>query len=134
VKRVVIDTNVLVSAAITPHGNPSKILMMFTDGHINLHFCTEMITEYSRVLAYSKFDLSDQAQAAIILDIISKGIPVTPKVSTIPLTHESDRVFYDTAKTSNSILVTGNIKHYPNEPMIMTPTDFIALFTKPDIM
>jgi len=41
------------------------------------------------------------------------------------MSDESDRVFYDTAKTIGAILVTGNIKHYPDEPLIMTPAVFM---------
>lgn len=38
---------------------------------------------------------------------------------------EKDRIFYDTAKESSAILVTGNIKHFPKEAFIMSPNDFI---------
>jgi predicted nucleic acid-binding protein len=41
---------------------------------------------------------------------------------------ETDRKFYDTAKSSSATLITGNMKHYPAEPFIMTPADFIEGF------
>ena len=40
---------------------------------------------------------------------------------------ESDRIFYDTAKESKSILISGNLKHFPNEEFIMLPADFLEL-------
>jgi len=126
VKRVVIDTNVLVSSAISDQGNPKAIMDLVSDEQIQPCYCTEIISEYSRVLAYPKFGLSTQVQAIIIHEIIALGIPITPKTSTSPLSHESDRIFYDTAKTSGAILITGNTKHFPDEPMIMTPSEFLA--------
>jgi len=51
---------------------------------------------------------------------------IEPFVSTVFMTDETDRTFYDTAKASDSILITGNIKHYPTEPFIMTPTEFLT--------
>jgi len=42
------------------------------------------------------------------------------------MTDETDRVFYDTAKASGAILITGNIRHYPAMPFIMTPADFLG--------
>jgi hypothetical protein len=47
--------------------------------------------------------------------------------------HEDDRIFYDTAKHSGSILVTGNLKHYPKEAFILAPTEFLAKHVKLEI-
>jgi hypothetical protein len=38
---------------------------------------------------------------------------------------ETDRKFYDTAKAAGAMLITGNTKHYPDEPFILTPAAFI---------
>jgi len=125
-KRVVIDTNVLISSVISPQGNPARILDMISDEQIQLYYCTEIIDEYIRVLAYPKFGLPTQTQAIIIHEIIALGIPITPTTSTIPLTDESDRIFYDATKESGAVLITGNIKHFPIEPFIMTPAEFLC--------
>ena len=45
----------------------------------------------------------------------------------IPMPDESDRIFYDTDKQSGSILITGNTKHFPDEPFIMTPAEFMRM-------
>jgi len=47
------------------------------------------------------------------------------------MTDEDERAFYDTAKNNDAYLVTGNTRHYPNESFILTPTEFIGLWTKP---
>ena len=41
---------------------------------------------------------------------------------------EDDRVFYEvTLSMEDSFLVTGNLKHYPSSPQVITPADFIKL-------
>jgi hypothetical protein len=66
----------------------------------------------------------------ILMDIAKYGlsvIPVTPGTdeSPTPLPDESDRKFYDTAKYCGAFLITGNIKHFPQEPFIITPAEFL---------
>jgi predicted nucleic acid-binding protein len=47
--------------------------------------------------------------------------------STYILIDEDDRVFYDTAKQAGAYLITGNTKHYPSEPFILTPSAFLGI-------
>lgn len=124
--NVVIDTNVLVSAVLSPNGNPAKVLKIVTDSEEkSLYYSSEIIGEYRKVLSYDKLKIGNEEKTRAI-DLIQRiGKRINPTVSTITLPDESDRIFYDTAKECGAILVTGNIKHYPTEPSIMTPADFI---------
>jgi hypothetical protein len=54
---------------------------------------------------------------------------VPPSIFSMP--DETDRVFYDVAKYAGAFLVTHNIKHYPKEPIIFTPREFVETFTEP---
>ena len=49
-KRVVIDTNVLASALMTPTGNPAKVFKMFLAETIVLVYSEEIMFEYEDVL------------------------------------------------------------------------------------
>jgi len=40
------------------------------------------------------------------------------------------RNLYDTAKAGNACLVTGNLKHYPEESHISPPAQFVEMFEK----
>lgn len=41
---------------------------------------------------------------------------------------ESDRVFYEVSLSKeDSFLVTGNLKHYPIAPRIVSPSEFIRI-------
>jgi hypothetical protein len=41
---------------------------------------------------------------------------------------QTDRKFYDVAKATDAILITGNTKHYPNEPFVLTPAAFVQRY------
>ena len=124
-KRVVLDTNVLVSANLTSEGNPAKIVNLVSYSEVRLIYSPEILDEYKRVLAYERLDIPVTAQSKAIEGICKLGELLEPSISTIPLADETDRVFYDTAKESGAILVTGNVKHFPNESFIMTPAEFL---------
>jgi putative toxin-antitoxin system toxin component, PIN family len=128
--KVVIDTNVFISVIISASGNPAKIMDLIADGQIILFYSSDILDEYKRVLAYKKFNFSVEIQELAIEDIESVGDLIEPVASKIPLPDESDRVFYDTANAANAYLITGNLKHYPEESHILTPAQFIEMLEK----
>jgi putative PIN family toxin of toxin-antitoxin system len=128
-KSVVLDTNIVISSVISSNGNPSAIMSLVSDGEIQAYYSNEILDEYKKVLAYDRLKINSEKQVEIIEKIIEQGILIEPEKSDIPLPDESDRVFYDTAKDANAILITGNIKHFPNEDFILTPVQFLALYS-----
>jgi len=58
-KRVVIDTNVVVSALLFG-GVPGKLVPLWKNGDIRPLASKEIIDEYLKVLAYPKFQLSEE--------------------------------------------------------------------------
>jgi hypothetical protein len=40
---------------------------------------------------------------------------------------ENDRVFYGAAKSAGAYLITGNFRHYFQEPFVLTPAEFLEL-------
>ena len=128
-QHVVLDTNIVVSAVLSPAGNPAKIVNMGLES-IKLNLCAEILAEHEEVLSRAEFDFSLEKRTTFMSGIRKSGILVEPSLSSIAMPDEDDRVFYDTAKESGAILVTGNTKHYPTEPFIMTPSDFLAFLNK----
>ena len=129
--KVVLDTNVLISAALSQQGNPAKIVNLAFDGAFSLYCDDWILLEYITVFSRPKFNFSSDKQEMFIRGIKrarvnALDLPVI-KVSEIFLPDESDRKFYDIAKSCDAFLITGNIKHYPNEPMIVTPSFFLTL-------
>ena len=128
--RLVLDTNVVISAFINPDGKPSQILKLVLQRGAELCYNSAILTEYESVALRPKF--SKKIDINIIRRFInligSIGFSFDPFPSNIKLPYETDRIFYDTAKGSGSILISDNIKHYPKEPFIMLPADFLKQF------
>ncbi len=124
--RLVIDTNVIISAALSPNGNPAKVISYLAADGAELFYCAAILAEYEKVLAYPRLKIPQDIQAEILEALIAVGTPMVPFCSDILMQDESDRVFYDTAKTSSAYLITGNKKHYPDEQFIKTPTEMLA--------
>jgi len=127
-RKIVIDTNIIISAAISQNGNPAKIINMIRENdNIQLYYSAGILNEYKKVLSYERLKIVKETQINILNEIESTGILIELLISDIPMPDESDRIFYDAAKTVNAYLITGNIKHYPDEPFILTPAQFVEM-------
>jgi len=135
-QNIVIDTNIIVSAFISPKGNAERVLeSVLPSKSIMICYNEAIINEYIEVLGRDKFkrfgfDLKREKIDSVIKKIVETGSIVNATKSKIPFNDESDRIFYDTAKASNAILITGNIKDFPDEPFILTPAEYISLRAK----
>lgn len=127
-QSVVIDTNVLISAALSGKGQPSQIIELLSAGVLQLYYSAEILAEYTEVLARIKFNFTPEKQKAFIAKIKETGTMVDAPKSDVPFVDESDRIFYDIAKSQGAILITGNKRHYPVEAFILAPAEFLALF------
>jgi putative PIN family toxin of toxin-antitoxin system len=129
---VVLDTNVIISGFIKLRGNPADIVRMVLERKVSLCYNSAILSEYEGVAGRSKFaSVLDQDTVRRFIDLLQKlGMPYTPLPSSIDLPDEDDRIFYDTAKETGAYLITGNSRHYPSEPFILNPADFIALIHK----
>jgi len=126
--NIVIDTNVFISAALSPSGTSARIANLVSDTkEIQIFYSKAILAEYIRVLAYGRLNIAKEMQNRIIDTLKKFGTLIEPPTSTIPMPDETDRIFYDTAKASRAILITGNIKHFPKEPFIMTPSEYLKL-------
>ena len=125
--KVVLDTNVIVSAFLTPGGKPAAILESVLRNELDICYNAEIISEYEEVLCRPKFvGVISQPSIQRFFDIITKiGIRISCSPSNIILYDEKDRVFYDIAKAADAKLISGNKKHYPEEDFIFDPTEFL---------
>lgn len=115
--RVVLDTNVLVSALLKPESVPARACAaIWAARHVGLLYDERILDEYRTVLARPKFKALDPARTAeLIATIIARGraiADVAPWAG--PLPDEGDRIFVELALAGRAdAIVTGNIKHYP---------------------
>ena len=134
----VIDTNVLVSALLaslkskdTP---PTQVLNYIFDSVIIPVYNDEIIDEYSEVLHRTKFGFPDSAITDALQAIVSLGIESGRVASGDDVCGDPDDVvFYEVAlSVDDSFLVTGNIRHFPTKPFIVTPARMIEIIQTED--
>lgn len=132
---VVIDTNVIISALLSKHPDASTVQVfqaLLTD-RITPVYNDEILTEYSDVLHRIKFHFPETTIQAIIKYFLKYGI-YTDRISTgEDLPDPKDLVFYEVCMSKqdeNSMLVTGNMKHFPSKPFIVTPNELLEIINK----
>jgi putative PIN family toxin of toxin-antitoxin system len=125
--RAVLDTNVLVSALLSPTGKPAKIYRLFLAETLDLVISEDVFAEYEDVLHRPRLKIQTTDVDTVLSVIRQYGETVQPIPSTEVMTDEDDRVFYDTAKSAGAYLITGNAKHFPQKPFILTPSAFLDL-------
>ena len=128
----VIDTNVLVSAMLKFHSFPGQIVLEALLGNIVPLLNDEIITEYKEVLIRPKFKFNHNSVKMVIEGIIDRGIFIDAIPVSEILPDPKDVVFYQVimeAKNEydSSYLVTGNIKHFPIKPFIVTPKEMFDI-------
>jgi putative PIN family toxin of toxin-antitoxin system len=124
-KKVVLDTNVLVSALWSNNGNPYEVVKSIFTNEIIPYYNDEIIEEYNEVLSRTKLKFPEDKVQSLMHELKKNGVKGNSATSSITFADESDRKFYDLAKTNEAILITGNLKHYPCEDSIMNPSDFL---------
>jgi len=125
VVQAVLDTNILVSAIWTPAGSASKILELILTDKIIPCFDDSIMKEYKTVLSRPRLALPKGLAKKLLAEIAERGIMVSIYPGKDKMTDEADRKFYDTAKFFEAWLVTGNIKRYPKDPLIISPSRFL---------
>lgn len=132
-KYVVIDTNVLVSALITRNENSPtvQILRFLANGNIVPVYSEDIVKEYNEVLRRAKFKLSESLIINLLKDIMDNGLKITVLAEvTETMPDPKDIVFYAvtlSAQDKDAFLVTGNGKHFPEKPFVVTPSELVEI-------
>ena len=128
----VIDTNVLVSALLSSKDDTAtvQVLGKVITGEIILVYSNVITKEYREVLSRKKFGFSGDLIEYLMSAVEKYGILVDPSPSGITLPDMKDVPFYEVVlekRDDNAYLVTGNIKHFPKEPFIVTPRELLDI-------
>ena len=128
----VIDTNVIVSALLKWNSVPGVVLQAVFNGFIVPVYNDEILNEYRNVLNRPKFGFSSELISETISQIESLGV-MENALETVAeaLPDPKDIVFYSIAlshgKTAETHLVTGNVKHFPANPIVVTPRQMLDI-------
>lgn len=128
---VVIDTNVLVSAMLKWDSIPGNIMELVFEGPIIPVLNADILSEYREVLLRPKFHLTEEIVNPVLKNIESKAIFVDAKTLRVDLPDPKDCVFYEVMmeerNSEETYLVTGNIRHFPIKPFIVTPRQMLDI-------
>ena len=128
----VLDTNVIVSALLSSKADAATVQVLqklFSDS-----FCPviskEIMAEYTEVLHRAKFHFSPAIVEDLLFAIEEKAEYVIPASTGAILPDMKDLPFYEVVmekRADDAYLVTGNQKHFPAEPFIVTARQFLEI-------
>lgn len=128
----VIDTNVIVSAFYRKDSVPYKVFSYAFNKNNYVYYNERIFHEYDRVLNKDKLKFDKIEVARFLLFLKQQGVigSIIDYRYKGEFVDESDRKFYELAKSYDCYLITGNKKHYPNDPIVLTPSEFMNKLEK----
>ncbi len=131
---VVYDTNVIVSSFLKIKSIPAKVVDYFYSDSKTIMplYSVEILREYKEVLSRNKFDIKKFEIEDLLEQLTSVGEKLDISDIEADLIDKSDIPFYKVflkkrKSEMNVYLVTGNKKHFPIDPFILTPREFYEL-------
>lgn len=112
--RVVLDTNVLVSAMLSRRGNEAHVLRLAHLGIFQICISQPILEEYRSVLYRPEFRQSRLDLEELLAFLRGESFLVVPEFELSASIHRDDNRFMECAETANAdFLVTGNKRHFP---------------------
>ncbi|MGB6687966.1 MAG: putative toxin-antitoxin system toxin component, PIN family [Terracidiphilus sp.] len=114
--RVVLDTNILISALLSPLGPPAQVfLMAILEPDTQLCVSGDVYAEYEEVIRRPRFNRSESEIGATLRTIREKGFWVKPAEKVRACSDPDDDIFLECAHAAGAnYLVTGNARHFPS--------------------
>ena len=128
----VIDTNVLVSALLKWDSIPGQVVQQTYAHEIIPVFNDSILQEYEEVLSREKFHFPKETVEFLLSRLKAIGESMTTVESIVGnFPDPKDVVFFEVAmeknKTDDAFLVTGNLKHFPKHPKVVTPAEMLRI-------
>ena len=127
----VIDTNVIVSSFFKKGSIPSEIVNMALYGPIIPLLSINILKEYEEVLLRNKFGFNKIKIDSFLIEFAKRAIFFKDEESALKFIDQDDVVFYEITltarKQTDAYLITGNIKHFPKEPFVVTPREMLDI-------
>jgi len=133
-KKVVIDTNVLISSLLKAESQARKIYRLVLRGKIELYISEDLVKELRRVLEYPKLGIEKLQREAFFKNLLRVATLVDPKqIVNVIKTDPPDNKFLECAVEAKAdYLITGDNKHLLplksfRETRILSPAAFLRL-------
>src|SRR5215831_16733995 len=127
--RLVIDTNIIVSAALKPDGLQRTVLLLATTKPATLYISEAILAEYREVLTRPELKIRKGLRQQLLQLIRSKSHSVKRSRALLVTKDPDDNKFLECADAARAdYLVTGNARHFPKfwkRTKVITSRDFI---------
>ena len=129
--RLVIDTNVVISAALKPEGLQRTTFLLAITKPARLYVSQPILEEYAEVLSRPEFKIRKGLRQQLLQLMKNRGNLVVPSRRLEVSGDPDDNRFLECADAARAdYLVTGNLRHFPRfwkKSKIITPREFIGL-------
>jgi uncharacterized protein len=129
--RLVIDTNIVVSAALKPDGLQRTVLLLAMSKPAAMYVSEAVIAEYREVLARPELKIRKGLQQQVLQLILSHSRTVRPSRALQVAKDPDDNKFLECADAARAdYLVTGNARHFPKfwkKTKVITSREFIDI-------
>jgi putative PIN family toxin of toxin-antitoxin system len=112
--RLVLDTNIVVSAALVPEGVPRTVLTLALNRPARLYISPLILSEYRTVFARRELKIRSGLRQKLLQLITKRAHTVRPARSPRITSDPDDNIFLECADAARAdYLVTGNLRHFP---------------------
>jgi len=132
--RVVIDTNVMVSGVLNPHGSPGRIVDALLAETITVLHDDRILSEYRQVLLRPAFGFARSDVEALLDFVESAGEHISAGASSLVLPDPDDLPFLEVAISGHAdALITGSSRHFrpkhgKHDVLIIAPADYVRQY------
>jgi putative PIN family toxin of toxin-antitoxin system len=129
--RLVLDTNVIVSAALKPEGLQRTVLLLARTRPARLYVSEAIISEYRIVLSRQELNIRKGLREQLLQQIKYSSRMVSPSRQIRTANDPDDNIFLECADAARAdYVVTGNLRHFPKfwkQTKIVSSREFITL-------
>jgi putative PIN family toxin of toxin-antitoxin system len=129
--NLVVDTNILVSAALKPEGLQRTVFLIAITKPARLYVTRAILKEYSEVLARRELRIRKGVRQQLLQLIKNRSTLVVPRYSLEVTSDPDDNRFIECADASRAdYLITGNLKHslkFWKGTKVVSPREFIEM-------
>lgn len=133
----ILDTNVLVSALLNWTSVHGAVVKEAISGNLTPVLHEKILEEYEKVLRRPKFPFSETDIKTLLERLKECGVFWAPALIDEELPDKKDIIFYavtmEVKQDEDAYLVTGNIKHFPVRPYIVTPREMLSILEREKI-
>jgi uncharacterized protein len=131
--RVVIDTNIVISALLRAGSLPEAVINLAFSGDVQWVASEAILAEYAEVLQRPRFAIGSARTADVMSRIRKSVLLVAPTIRIEATKDPDDNMFLECAQAGDAdYIVTGNIRHFPRiwqKTRVVTPREFIDAWT-----